>query len=58
MDQFWFEVLAAGSVDMQRPVRGQRAAAYRPDDGRDTDLWNIGKLIPVYTALQRRRKPP
>jgi hypothetical protein len=24
----------------------------RPDDGGSTDLWNVGKLTPVYTALQ------
>jgi hypothetical protein len=29
----------------------------RPDDGGSTDLWNVGKLIPVYTALQPRRQP-
>jgi hypothetical protein len=30
---------------------------HRPDDGGSTDLWNVGKLIPVYTALQPRRQP-
>jgi hypothetical protein len=29
----------------------------RPDDGGSIDLRNIGKLIPVYTALQLRREP-
>jgi hypothetical protein len=29
-----------------------------PDGGGSTDLWNAGKLIPVYTALQPRRQPP
>jgi hypothetical protein len=28
-----------------------------PDDGGSTDLWNVGKLIPVYTVLQPRRQP-
>jgi hypothetical protein len=28
-----------------------------PDDGGSTDLWNVGKLIPVNTALQLRRQP-
>jgi hypothetical protein len=28
-----------------------------PDDGGSTVLWNTGKLIPVYMALQPRRKP-
>jgi hypothetical protein len=30
---------------------------HRPDDGRSTDLWNVGKLIPVYTALQPTKQP-
>jgi hypothetical protein len=30
---------------------------HRPDDGGSTDLWNTGKLTPVYTALQPRRQP-
>jgi hypothetical protein len=30
---------------------------HRPDDGGSTDPWNIGKLTPVYTALQPRRQP-
>jgi hypothetical protein len=29
----------------------------RPDDGGSTDLWNVGKLIPVYTVLQPTRQP-
>jgi hypothetical protein len=28
-----------------------------PDDGESTELWNIGKFIPVYTALQPKRQP-
>jgi hypothetical protein len=35
--------------------RGGRRS--RPDDGNGTDLWNVHKLIPVYTALQPRRQP-
>jgi hypothetical protein len=30
---------------------------HRPDDGGSTDLWNVGKLLPDYTALQPRRQP-
>jgi hypothetical protein len=30
---------------------------HRPDDGGSKDLWNIGKLLPNYTALQPRRQP-
>jgi hypothetical protein len=29
----------------------------RPDDGGSKDLWNVGKLLPDYTALQPRRQP-
>jgi hypothetical protein len=29
----------------------------RPDDAGSTYLWNVGKLVPVYTALQPRRQP-
>jgi hypothetical protein len=29
---------------------------YRPDDGGSTDLYKVGRLIPVYTALQPRRQ--
>jgi hypothetical protein len=31
--------------------------ANRPDDGDSKDLWNVGKLLPDYTALQPRRQP-
>jgi hypothetical protein len=30
---------------------------HRPDDGGSKDLWNVGKLLPDYTALQPRRQP-
>jgi hypothetical protein len=30
---------------------------HRPDDEGRKDLWNVGELIPVYTALQSRRQP-
>jgi hypothetical protein len=30
---------------------------WHPDDWGSADLWNVGKLIPVYTALQTRRQP-
>jgi hypothetical protein len=33
------------------------AAPQRPDDAGSTDLRNVGKLLPVYTALQPRRQP-
>jgi hypothetical protein len=31
---------------------------HRPDDGGSKNLWNVGKLLPDYTALQPRRQPP
>jgi hypothetical protein len=30
--------------------------SHRPDDGGSKNLWNIGKLLPDYTALQLRRQ--
>jgi hypothetical protein len=33
-----------------------RAMSHRPDDGGGKDLWNVGKLLPDYTALQPRRQ--
>jgi hypothetical protein len=30
---------------------------HRPDDGGSKDLWNVGKLLPDYTALQPRKQP-
>jgi hypothetical protein len=30
---------------------------HRPDDGGSKDLWNDGKRLPYYTALQPRRQP-
>jgi hypothetical protein len=30
---------------------------HRPDDGSSKHLWNVGKLLPDYTALQPRRQP-
>jgi hypothetical protein len=35
----------------------QRCVTYRPDDGDSTDLWNVGKLVPVHMVLQPRREP-
>jgi hypothetical protein len=33
------------------------SCTHRPDDGAGTDLWNVGKLIPVHGALQPTRQP-
>jgi hypothetical protein len=48
----WLEVLTA--VTMKMAVFW----VVGPDDGGSTDLWNVGKLTAVYTALQPRRQPP
>jgi hypothetical protein len=34
-----------------------RSFTHCPDDVGSTDLWNDGKLIPVYMVLQPRRRP-
>jgi hypothetical protein len=39
------------------PPSSGRRVTHRPDDGGSTDLWNVGKPVPVYTALQPRRQP-
>jgi hypothetical protein len=31
--------------------------SHRPDGGGSKDLWNVGKLLPDYTAQQSRRQP-
>jgi hypothetical protein len=33
------------------------APCSHPDDGGSNHLWNIGKLLPDYTAQQSRRQP-
>jgi hypothetical protein len=32
------------------------AMTHRPDDGGSKDLWNVGKLLPDYTALRTHRR--
>jgi hypothetical protein len=41
-----FEVLTAAST-----------MSHRPDDRGSKDLWNVGKRLPDYMALQPRRQP-
>jgi hypothetical protein len=43
------EVLAASIIRAMR--------THRPGDGGSKDLWNVGKLLPDYPALQPRRQP-
>jgi hypothetical protein len=39
-----------------KPIARARLT-HRPGDGGSKDLWNVGKLLPDYTALQPRRQP-
>jgi hypothetical protein len=43
------------------PSSGRRVSCTlltrRPDDGGSKHLWNVGKLLPDYTAQQPRRQP-
>jgi hypothetical protein len=39
-----------------KPIPRERLT-HLPDDGGSKDLWNAGKLLPHYTALQPRRQP-
>jgi hypothetical protein len=49
MAVFWV-VAPCSLVEFYQRFRG-------PDDGGSKDLWNTGKLLPDYTALQPRRQP-
>jgi hypothetical protein len=45
-------------VEVYRRFRGTCCHRQQgPDDGVSTYLWNVGLLLPVYTALQPRRQP-
>jgi hypothetical protein len=39
------------------PISLNCSSTHRPDDGGSKDLWNVGKFLPDYTALQPRRQP-
>jgi hypothetical protein len=47
--RFWV-VAPCSLIELYRRFRG-------PDDGGSKDLWNVGKLLPDYRALQPRRQP-
>jgi hypothetical protein len=59
---FWV-VAPCSLVEVHQRFRGscclhhQGDKGDRPDDGGSRDLWNVGKLVPDYTALQPRRPP-
>jgi hypothetical protein len=59
MAVFWV-VAPCSLVEVCQRFRGPIPRAqltHRPDDGGSKDLWNVGKLLPDYTALQPRRQP-
>jgi hypothetical protein len=54
---FWV-VAPCSLVEVYQRFRGPCCLQpHRPDDGGSKDLWNVGKLLPDYTALQPRRQP-
>jgi hypothetical protein len=56
MAVFW--VMAQCSlVDVYRRFRDTCCLHHQGDDGGRKYLWNVGKLLPDYTALQPRRQP-
>jgi hypothetical protein len=53
MAVFWVVALCSLEEVYQR-LGGTWCLHHRPDDGGSKDLWNVGKLLPGYTALQPR----
>jgi hypothetical protein len=53
----WLEVPTAVSRNTAAVYTAMGTLTHRPDDGGGKALWNVGKLIPVYTALQPRVQP-
>jgi hypothetical protein len=52
---FWV-VAPCNQVEVYQRFRGP-CCLHRTDDGCSKDFWNVGKLLPDYTALQPRRLP-
>jgi hypothetical protein len=52
---FWV-VAPCSLVEVYQRFRGP-CCTHRPDDGGSKDFWNVGKLLPDYSALQPRRQP-
>jgi hypothetical protein len=55
MAVFWV-VAPCSLVEVYQRFRGPCCLRHQRDGG-NKDLWNVGKLLPDYTALQPRRKP-
>jgi hypothetical protein len=56
MAVFWVVALCS-LVEVYQRFRGPFCLHHRPDDGGSKNLWNVGKLLQDYTALQPRRQP-
>jgi hypothetical protein len=53
---FWV-VTPYSLVEVYQRFRGAYCLHHRPDDRGNKALWNVGKLLPDYMALQPRRQP-
>lgn len=56
MGVFWV-VVSCSLADVYQCSRGTCCLHHHGNDGGSKDVWNCGKLLPTYTALQRRREP-
>jgi hypothetical protein len=56
MAVFWV-VAPCSLVEVHQRFRSLRCLHHQGDDGGSKDLWNVGKLLPDYMALQHRRQP-
>jgi hypothetical protein len=52
---FWF-LAPCSLLEVCRRVRGACCLHHLPGNGGSEYLWNIGELLPYYTALQTRRQ--
>jgi hypothetical protein len=56
MAVFWV-VAPCSLVEAEQRFKGTCCLHHQGYDGGSKDLWNVGKLLPDYTALQPRRQP-
>jgi hypothetical protein len=54
---FWV-VAPCSLVEVYQRFRGACCLHHRPNDRGSKHIWNVGKLLQDYTALQPRRQPP
>jgi hypothetical protein len=57
LPQVWWDSALSDFFPLSRLNSG-RDFTDRPDDGGSSGLWKVGRLVPVYRALQPRRWPP